>query len=118
MLKLFTCTAVAMSMFSISAQAGDISPNLNDWKAQASSAIGDKVKYPKTANLVGENGSNTFVVTVNKQGDILDVTKRVKAKMNYFDAASYRALKYVDLPALPSSYKADTYSFMVVLDYI
>ena len=118
MLKLFTCTAIAVSMFNISAQAGDAPSNLNDWKAQASSAIGDKVKYPETASLIGDNGSNSFVVTVNRQGDILDVTKSLKAKSDYFDAASYRALNYVDLPNLPSSYKADTYSFKVVLDYI
>lgn len=119
MIKFFTYTAVAaaMSMFSISAQANDNSTQLKQWMKHASHAIEEKVSFPETANLLNESGSNTFVVTVNKQGDILEVSKRDKAKRNYFDDASYRALRYVDLPNLPASYKADTYSFSLVLDY-
>lgn len=118
MLKLFTYTTAAISLLSISAYAAEAPLSLDDWKDEASKAIGDKIEFPETANLLGEDGSNIFVVTVNRQGDILEVSKSVKAKRNYFDAASYRALRYVDLPDLPSSYKADTFSFSIELDYM
>lgn len=120
MLKFFTYTATvaAMSLYSLSAHAAQTPSDLDQWKDQASKAISDKVDFPETANLLGETDSNIFVVTVNRQGDILDVSKSVKAERNYFDAASFRALRYVDLPDLPASYKADTFSFSLELDYI
>ena len=75
------------------------------------------MEYPKTAAMTGETDTHTFVVTVNRQGDILEITKGDKVKRNYFDAASNRVLRYVDLPDLPASYEKDTLSFALVLDY-
>lgn len=117
MLKFFTYTATAIGMLTMSAQADDVPSNLNDWIDQASKAVEAKMEYPKTATLLGETDTNTFVVTVNRQGDILEVTKNSKTKRTYFNKASSRALRYVDLPDLPSSYKKDTLSFALVLDY-
>jgi translation elongation factor EF-Ts len=99
----FTATT-AISMIAVSAQAADKPSTINEWVKQASSAIEEKMEYPKTAAMTGETDTHTFVVTVNRQGDILEITKGDKVKRNYFDAASNRALRYVDLPDLPASY--------------
>tara|TARA_R110002096_G_C14661614_1_gene728098 strand:+ start:18464 stop:18934 length:471 start_codon:yes stop_codon:yes gene_type:complete len=117
MIKLFTYTTVAVSMFTLSAQAADAPSTMNAWIDQASSAIEEKMEYPKTAALIGETDLHTLVVKVNRHGDILEVTKGDKAQSNYFDMASNKALRYVDLPDLPSSYKKDTLSFVLSLDY-
>lgn len=112
----FTATT-AISMIAVSAQAADKPSTIKEWVKQASSAIEEKMEYPKTAAMTGETDTHTFVVTVNRQGDILEITKGDKVKRNYFDAASNRALRYVDLPDLPASYEKDTLSFALVLDY-
>lgn len=110
-------TTTAISMIAISAQAADKASTINEWVKQAGSAIEEKMEYPKTAAMTGETDTHTFVVTVNRQGDILEITKGDKVKRNYFDSASNRALRYVDLPDLPASYEKDTLSFALVLDY-
>ncbi len=111
-----TATTV-ISMTTASAQAADKPSTINEWVKQAGSAIEEKMEYPKTAAMTGETDTHTFVVTVNRQGDILEITKGDKVKRNYFDNASNRALRYVDLPDLPASYAKDTLSFALVLDY-
>lgn len=118
MLKFFVYGAVAFSMLSMSAQANDTPSTLNEWMDQARSAVEDKMEYPESNVFLGEIDTNTFVVTVNRQGDILEFTSRVKAEKGSFDYASRQALKNADLPDLPLSYKADTLKFNLVLDYI
>lgn len=110
-------TTTALSLFAVSALAADKPSTLNEWVKQSSSAIEAKMEYPETTSMLGETDTNTYVVTVNRQGDILEVTKGDKAKSQYFSIASNRALRYVDLPDLPASYKKDTLSFVLVLDY-
>ncbi len=118
MIKSFTITAAVASLAALNAQAGETPQTINDWVSHASSAIEAKMEYPETAAMVGDIGTNTFAVTVNRQGDILDITKHSKAKRTYFDSASYKALRYVELPDLPTSYKKDKLTFVLVLDYI
>ena len=118
MIKFFTITAAAASMMALNANAGETPSTISGWVKQASSAIEAKMEYPETAAIIGDIGTNTFAVTVNRQGDVLNVTKQSRAKQSYFDNASYDALQYVDLPDLPASYKKDKLTFVLVLDYI
>lgn len=118
MIRRLAYTAALMSIFSITVQAEEAPTTVNEWMDQASSAITKKVEYPDRGAFYGQIDTNTFEVTVNRQGDILDYKGTVKAKRKYFDKASRRALGKVNLPSLPSSYEADTLSFSIVLDYI
>ncbi len=115
-LAIFT-TTTALTLFAATAQAADKPSTINEWVEQASTAIEEKMEYPDTAALTNETDTHTYVVTVNRQGDILDVTKGEKESQEYFAQASGKALRYVDLPDLPASYKKDTLSFALVLDY-
>ncbi len=110
-------TTTALALFAASAQAADKPSTINEWVEQASAAIEAKMEYPETAALVNETDTHTYVVTVNRKGDILDITKGEKESQAYFAQASGRALRYVDLPDLPASYKKDKLSFALVLDY-
>ncbi|MCC3862583.1 TonB C-terminal domain-containing protein [Pseudemcibacter aquimaris] len=118
MIKPLLFTAAALGMFTTSLNAAEAPSSISEWASEASKAIEAKMEYPETAIKSVEIDSNKFVLTVNHDGDVLDVEKLNKAEQTYFDQASYDAIRDADLPDLPKSYKKDTATVVLSLDYI
>ena len=98
--------------------AGDAPGNTNEWVMQAEKAIDSVMRYPLMAERQGKSGSASFVVTINRSGDVVDYYNTGYEGSILFRPATARSLKRAEFPALPASYNKDRLSFSLKLDYI
>lgn len=105
------------SLMSFAVQANDTAMNTQEWANEAGKAISSVMRYPAIALRQGRDGSASFVVTVNRDGDVVDYYANGGKNAPSFKSSSKRALKMVDFPALPSSLKGDQVSFTLNMEY-
>lgn len=120
MTKRFTAVATSMAiagLMSFAVQANDTSMNTQEWAKEAGNAISNEMKFPTLALRQGTSGSASFVVTVNRDGDVVDYYSTGGKSAGNFKSSAKRSLKRVDFPALPSSIRGHQVSFTLNMEY-
>lgn len=120
MTKRFTAVATSLAiagLMSFAVQANDTSLNTQEWAKEAGTAISNSMTYPAIALRQGKSGSASFVVTINRDGDVVDYYANGGKNASSFRASSKRALNTVDFPALPSSIRGHQASFTLNMEY-
>lgn len=120
MTKRFTAVATSLAiagLMSFAVQANDTSLNTQEWAKEAGNAISNEMKFPAFALRQGRSGTASFVVTINRDGDVVDYYSTGGKSAASFRTSAKRALKTVDFPALPSSIKGDQLSFTLNMEY-
>ena len=117
MIKDLLFTIALVSMFSVSAQSIDDPANLQEWTIQADKSISDKMKYPRLEKDIARTGTNSYKVTIDRQGGVIKYTNIASAKRASFNKASDSALKYVKFPSLPASYTPNQLTFTLNMFY-
>lgn len=120
MTKRFTTVATSLAvagLMSFAIQADDTTMTTQEWTNAAGKAISDVMSYPAIALRQGRAGSASFVVTVNRDGDVVDYYATGGKNAMAFKSPSKSALKRVDFPALPATINGDQVSFTLNLEY-
>ena len=120
MTKRFTAVATSMAiagLMSFTVQADDSSMNAQEWAKEAGNAISNEMKFPAFALRHGRSGTASFVVTINRDGDVVDYYSTGGKSAVSFRSSAKRSLKRVDFPALRSSISGDQVSFTLNMDY-
>lgn len=115
-IKNLTVLVAATGLMAFSSAADDRS-DLRAWAQDAGKEISSKMTYPKIAERQGFTGSTSYIVTINREGDVLSYEATGERSKATFGSASRRALKRVDFPDLPDSYDYDDLTFTLSLDY-
>ena len=111
-----TTLFTAVGLMSFSATADDQS-SLKQWAHEAGSEISSVMRYPMLAERQGHQGTTAYIVTINRDGDVLNFSNAGKRNKVIFNSASKRALKRVDFPALPDSYDGEQLRFKLTMEY-
>lgn len=120
MIKRFTTIAASMAvagLMGLPANAGDTPSDTQEWAKEAGTAISDVMSFPKIAERQGITGSATFVVTVNRDGDVVDYYPTGRTGAIHFKSSARRSLKNAHFPDLPESFSADQLSFTLNMSY-
>ena len=120
MTKRFTAVATSMAiagLMSFTVQANDTSLDTQEWAKEAGNAISNEMKFPAFALRQGKSGTASFVVTVNRDGDVVDYYSTGSTSAASFRSSAKQSLNRVDFPALPSSIKGHQASFTLNMEY-
>ena len=120
MTKRYTAVATSLAiagLMSFAVQANDTPLNTQEWTQEAGTAISNAMTYPAIALRQGRSGSTSFVVTVNRDGDVVDYYANGGKNAVSFRASAKRSLEEVDFPALPSSIEGHQVSFTLNMEY-
>ena len=117
MIKASLLTIASVSMFSLSAQAAESPNDLNEWVSQAGVAISAKMHFPSKEITRRHIGTNSYEVTIDRQGEIVHYITTAQSERQAFDKASDRALKYVHFPELPAGYSPEQLRFSLNMYY-
>ncbi len=109
---------LSIATFSIPVSAGDdTSTNLDEWTVAAAKAIDSEMRYPNFALRNGDSGSTRQLVTIGRDGTVLNTELVTRTRANTLNAASKRVAKGADFPALPSSFEGESLTFALNLNY-
>ena len=120
MLKRYTTITTSLALaglMSFAVQANDTSTNTQEWAKEAGTAISNEMKFPTFALRQGRSGSASFVVTVNRDGDVVDYYSTGGKSASSFRSSAKQSLNRVDFPALPASIRGHQVSFTLNMEY-
>jgi len=118
MLKKITYVIAAMSLFVLPASADEAPENLTEWVTQANQLVDRYMRFPSLPQMVQHRiGANSYQVTINRQGEVLDYTRIAAADIAQFDRATVATINRVDFPELPANYAPDKLSFVLGVFY-
>lgn len=103
---------------SVSASAGEATSNLESWQAKAAIAVDKTMVYSKFAQKYNDEGTVTFKVTVDSDGDFVDAKLLKNTGRGFIRSSAIRTIKNADFPALPSSADQGNMTFKVQLSYL
>jgi TonB family protein len=112
----FAAAAFAAAGTSFAAQAGD-GQSLQTWAKEAGVSVDGAMKYPSIAARKGEQGVTTYRVTIDREGNLLASDRLESARSASINAASARAVRRVNFPALPEGYDDEKLTFSLRLTY-
>lgn len=115
-LKIASLIAATTGLLAFPVSADDQN-NLKTWAIEAGHEISASMHYPKIALRQGHVGSTSYIVTVNRDGDLMKYHSAGRKGKATFGSASRRALKLTNFPALPDSYDGEQLTFKLTLDY-
>ncbi|MBK8186944.1 MAG: TonB family protein [Cellvibrio sp.] len=79
---------------------------------EAIKLINKKVRYPTTASQKGQEGSVRITVTLNRQGEIIDIVASSPSEYSALTKEALAAIKRAaPFPALPNTVVGDTFEF-------
>lgn len=103
------------ALIATSAFAGESAPaNLRSWAKDAGQSVDAVMAYPRLALLRGEEGNTHFRVTVNADGDVVNVEQTERAFSNMINGAAKKVIQKADFPALPAGKAKMTFGVKLV----
>lgn len=108
--------ALAATSFGFAAQAGEGS-SLKSWAKEAGVSVDDVMRYPAVAMRRGEQGTATFRVTIDRDGNVVESDTLSGPRSASIKSAARRVVKRADFPALPASYDGEELTFSLQLTY-
>jgi len=118
MLKKITYVIAAMSLFVLPASADEVPENLTEWVSQANQLVDQNMRIPVFSQMVeNPTGANSYRVTIDRQGEVLDFTRLAAADLAKFDRATVATIKRVDFPELPADFAPEKLSFVLDMFY-
>jgi len=119
-LRLATVMAGALAgtlVASGGAIAGAPADGLKSWAAAANQSVDDVMQYPRMTIRGSGNGAARFNVTINRSGEVVTSDQVQRINSSILNSAAKKVLRQADFPALPTSYKGDSMTFVLQLNY-
>ena len=115
--KLISVAALAGGLAMTSGAHAGSAGELYSWSKAAGQNVSEAMSYPQLAVRRGEEGTASFKVTVDREGNVLDADLVDRHRSSLINGAAKRAVAKVDFPSLPNDYKSDTLTFSLNMNY-
>lgn len=110
-------TSVFAAALTTGVYADDTPTTLAEWQSEATNEITQNMRYPSVAARSGKEGNSTFHVTIDRYGNVMDVSTEEETGYSALDRASLRTLEKAEFPSIPANFSGDTLTFEVALNY-
>ena len=110
-------TIAALTTLGGAAMADEKPEDLKQWLNGAGEAVDDVMYYPTFAIRRGDDGTATFEVTIDRNGNVKSFETTERTGHASLDSAARRVVSKADFPAIPANYIYDEMTFDLVLNY-